>query len=96
MAKINPKITNTDVNNGNTIQIQESMYDIDFGKVIKMVRQAKGWTQGKLGSKTGRSKPRISAIEHSGNNLLLSTIIELLQAMGAEVTMETTFKGRQA
>lgn len=54
---------------------------------IKEMRLKKNMTQEELGSLVGKDKTQISKIE-SGRNLTLSTIIEIVRALGGKINFE--------
>ena len=55
---------------------------ISIGNRIKEYRKAKGWTQEKLGEKSGVEPSNISHIERAATKLSLPTMVNIANALG--------------
>ena len=59
-----------------------------IGEMIKKVRLARNMTQTELGELVGVQKAQISKLEGSAQNVTLSTIIKVFQALRANVSLQ--------
>ena len=59
-----------------------------IGEMIKKVRLARNMTQTELGELVGGQKAQISKLEGSAQNVTLSTIIKVFQALRANVSLQ--------
>ena len=58
-----------------------------IGEMIKKTRLARNMTQAELGELVGVQKAQISKLEGSAQNVTLSTIIKVFQALRANVSL---------
>lgn len=59
-----------------------------IGEMIKKARLARNMTQTELGELVGVQKAQISKLEGSAQNVTLSTVIKIFQALGAKVNLQ--------
>ncbi|MEL6192774.1 MAG: helix-turn-helix transcriptional regulator [Bacteroidota bacterium] len=59
-----------------------------IGEMIKKARLARNMTQAELGELVGVQKAQISKLEGSAQNVTLSTIIKIFQALRANVSLQ--------
>ncbi|MEM7515183.1 MAG: helix-turn-helix transcriptional regulator [Bacteroidota bacterium] len=59
-----------------------------IGEMIKKTRLARNMTQTELGELVGVQKAQISKLEGSAQNVTLSTIIKVFQALRANVSLQ--------
>ena len=59
-----------------------------IGEMIKKTRLARNMTQAELGELVGVQKAQISKLEGSAQNVTLSTIIKVFQALRANVSLQ--------
>lgn len=57
-----------------------------FGRRIKQLREAKGWTQEELAERSGVSAQAVSHYETGRRSPLFSTAVHLAAALGCPVT----------
>lgn len=55
---------------------------ISFGKRVRELREAKGWTLGTLGEAARMNELQVGHIERGASDPKLSTILRLAQALG--------------
>lgn len=59
---------------------------MEVGEKIKLLRQSKGWSQGKLAEKMGyTSRSTINKIEAGVNDVSVSTLRKLAQVLEADI-----------
>jgi len=56
-----------------------------FGKRVRMLRKARGWTQEKLASRCGRHWTYIGGVERGERNPTLKVIADLARVLGVDV-----------
>lgn len=54
-----------------------------FGAIVRRLREEMGWTLQKLATRSGMNARYISVLEQGGNVPSLSTVLELLEVLGA-------------
>jgi transcriptional regulator with XRE-family HTH domain len=64
---------------------KETVIISDWGKRLRALREARGWTQRDLAHRTGRSQARISQVEQGRDNVRLATLVNLLEALGYDL-----------
>jgi transcriptional regulator with XRE-family HTH domain len=57
----------------------------DFGKRLKAMREAQGWTRYRLAKLSGLTTEGVVRLEEPGNDPKLSTLVKLAGAFGVEV-----------
>jgi transcriptional regulator with XRE-family HTH domain len=55
-----------------------------FGAVFRGLRRERGWTVKKLATRAGMHPAYVSIVEQGGNVPSLSTVLELLEVLGAD------------
>jgi len=65
------------------------------GERIKMVREARGWTQEKLADEANISRGFLSEVEKHGKNISLDLLLRIATALGASVGYLATGDGEQ-
>ncbi len=66
------------------------------GERIREVREARGWTQGKLSEAARISKSFLSEVESKGKNLSLDLLLRVATALNASVEYLATGRGDEA
>lgn len=61
---------------------------IQFGQMIKSVRNDKGLTQSELGNLIGVKKSQISKLENGTSNMTIGTIFRIFEAMNSSIHFE--------
>lgn len=61
---------------------------MQFGQLIKEIRNEKGLTQEKLGELIGVTKSQISKLENGTSNMTIGTIFRIFEAMKSEIHFE--------
>lgn len=56
-----------------------------FGAIVKSLRQQRGWTKLKLAQRAGLSSTYVGILEWGGNAPSLSTALEILEVLGADI-----------
>ena len=70
----------------------ESELRLDLlGEMIKRARKEQNMTQEELGALIGVKKSQISKIEKSGKNVTVDTLIQVFEALKAEVKIKIEF-----
>jgi len=59
-----------------------------LGEKIKEIRKARNLTQGELGKLVGVQKAQISKLESNSSNVTIDTILKLLKALDAKVSLK--------
>jgi len=57
---------------------------IAFGKRVRELREARGWTQEQLAEAAGLTSVQVSRIENGANEPKLTTILRLVRALGVK------------
>jgi transcriptional regulator with XRE-family HTH domain len=55
---------------------------ITFGKRVRQLREAKGWTLEQLAERAGMNELQVGHIERGASDVKLSTIVKLSRALG--------------
>lgn len=55
-----------------------------FGAILRRLREERGWTLLKLARRAGLHPSYVSIVEQGGNVPSLSTVLELLEVLGAD------------
>ncbi len=63
---------------------------IQFGQLIKEVRNDKGMTQDELGQLIGVTKSQISKLENGTSNMTIGTIFKIFEALKSNVQFAVT------
>jgi len=58
---------------------------VRFGAILKHLREQRGWTRRKLAQRAGLTPTYISILEYGGNVPSLSTVLELLEVLEADI-----------
>jgi transcriptional regulator with XRE-family HTH domain len=56
-----------------------------FGAILRRLRQERGWTLRKLATRSGMSAIYVSIVERGGNVPSLTTVLELIEVLGADI-----------
>ena len=56
-----------------------------FGKRVRMLRKARGWTQEKLASRCGRHWTYVGGLERGQRNPTLEVMADLARALGVDM-----------
>jgi transcriptional regulator with XRE-family HTH domain len=56
-----------------------------FGAIVRRLRQQRGWTLRKLATRSGLSAIYVSIVERGGNVPSLTTVLELIEVLGADI-----------
>ncbi len=56
-----------------------------FGRRLKVLREARGWSQTRLGAEVGVHRSYVNAIETGGRNVTLYTMWRIARAFGVPV-----------
>jgi len=56
-----------------------------FGAILRRLRQERGWTLRKLAMRSGLSAIYVSILERGGNVPSLTTVLELIEVLGADI-----------
>src|SRR5208282_1484437 len=65
------------------------------GERVKLVREARGWTQEKLADDAKISRGFLSEVEKHGKNISLDLLLRIASALGASVGYLATGEGDQ-
>jgi len=57
---------------------------IRFGAILRRIRDERGWTRQKLATRSGMTPQYVSIVEQGGNVPSLTTVLELLEVLGAD------------
>jgi transcriptional regulator with XRE-family HTH domain len=57
---------------------------IRFGSILKRLREQRRWTLRKLATRSGLTPTYIGIVEQGGNVPSLTTVLELLEVLGAD------------
>lgn len=57
---------------------------IRFGAIVRRIREERGWTRQKLATRSGMTPQYVSIVEQGGNVPSLTTVLELLEVLGAD------------
>jgi transcriptional regulator with XRE-family HTH domain len=55
-----------------------------FGAIVQRLREQRGWTRKKLATRAGLTPQYVSIVEQGGNVPSLTTVLELLEVLGAD------------
>lgn len=58
---------------------------VRFGVILRRLREERGWTLRKLAMRAGMNANYVSIIEQGGNVPSLSTVLELVGVLGADI-----------
>lgn len=58
---------------------------VRFGAIVSRLRLARGWTRKKLAQRAGLSPQYIGIVEQGGNIPSLTTVLELVEVLGADI-----------
>lgn len=56
-----------------------------FGAIVCRLREQRGWTRKKLATRAGLHPAYVSILERGGNVPSLSTVLELVEVLGADI-----------
>jgi len=56
-----------------------------FGIILRRLREQRGWTRLKLATRAGLSRQYIGIVEQGENVPSLTTVLELIEVLGADV-----------
>jgi len=65
-----------------------------FGRRIRELREARGWSQIRMGAEVGLQRTYINSVENGGRNVTLATIGRIADAFG--LSIESLFAGVSA
>jgi transcriptional regulator with XRE-family HTH domain len=57
---------------------------VRFGAILRRLREQRGWTCKKLATRAGLTPAYVGIVEQGGNVPSLSTVLELLEVLGAD------------
>jgi len=57
---------------------------VRFGAILRRLREERGWTKQKLATRSGMTPQYVSIVEQGGNVPSLTTVLELLEVLGAD------------
>jgi transcriptional regulator with XRE-family HTH domain len=57
---------------------------VRFGAILRRIRVERGWTRQKLATRSGMTPQYLSILEQGGNVPSLSTVLELIEVLGAD------------
>lgn len=63
-------------------------YNVDavrFGAILRQLREQRGWTRQKLAQRAGFTPTYLGILEQGGNVPSLTTVLELIEVLGADV-----------
>ena len=66
--------------------LNEAYDAIDFGRVIRMLREKRGWTQADLASWLNVSRPTVVALEH-GRSVSVTVALRAMAILGAKAVI---------
>lgn len=58
---------------------------VRFGAIVTRLRVARGWTRKKLSQRAGLTPQYVAIVEQGGNIPSLTTVLELLEVLGADI-----------
>ena len=58
---------------------------VRFGAIIQQLREQRGWTRLKLAQRAGFTPQYVSIVEQGGNVPSLTTVLELVEVLGADI-----------
>jgi transcriptional regulator with XRE-family HTH domain len=58
---------------------------VRFGAILRRLREQRGWTRQKLATRAEMSAQYVGIIEKGGNVPTLTTVLELIEVLGADV-----------
>jgi transcriptional regulator with XRE-family HTH domain len=56
-----------------------------FGAILRRIREERGWTLRKLGTRAGLNPTYVSILEQGENVPSLSTVLELIEVLGGDI-----------
>jgi transcriptional regulator with XRE-family HTH domain len=56
-----------------------------FGAILRRIREQRGWTLQKLGTRAGLNPTYVSILEQGENVPSLSTVLELIEVLGGDI-----------
>jgi len=62
-----------------------------FGRRIRELREARGWSQSRMGAEVGLQRTYINSVENGGRNVTLATIGRFAHAF--DLSLESLFSG---
>jgi len=65
-----------------------------FGRRVRELREARGWSQSRMGAEVGLQRTYINSVENGGRNVTLATIGRIADAFG--LSIESLFAGVSA
>lgn len=66
-----------------------------MGQIIREARQKKNLTQEQLGELVGVKKSQISKLENNTKNFRIDTILKVLDALGAKLTLTVELNNQE-
>jgi transcriptional regulator with XRE-family HTH domain len=57
-----------------------------FGAILRRIREERGWTLRKLGTRAGLTPTYVSILEQGENVPSLSTVLELIEVLGGDIS----------
>ena len=57
---------------------------VRFGAILRRLREQRGWTKQKFAQRSGLTPSYVAILEEGGNVPSLSTVLELLEVLGAD------------